>query len=233
MVNPWMDDLRLMKALTFISINEKSLFVTLFLLFLTVGTTSCSILLKGEVQECDSDNGRWVCIGSGYHRFHKFRYQNVVLVFDESIVKHWVSIGPPVFPIIPHSTPRHGVNIKPLSEDRFYLPLEISSETDVTSIDISEIQVTVENKTLRPSVVRFDEIDGKRPAEARESVKKVVISNQRAKYTLIFDAGEYKPSKFSLDIGTIQVNDTNIRVPVLKCQKRNKYYYYPFTILAD
>jgi len=201
---------------------------------LLLSTAACSAVMKSEFLRSETANTDWVTIESRslFAYVYKLQHENVSIkagnigfMFGKFDSFYSISFGPPLIPFIyiawksqPHLYP-------------FDFQVVIESPTDITSMDLSKIRFQFsDDKLLRPSSVRAYGENGKR---IEVTGLKVVAANQNIKCYLKFDNLPSDVREILVDLGTIEINNEEIKLPPLKYSRGSKYIYVPFFFDAD
>jgi len=229
--------------------RKRPLFRILILVIFGLSTVSCSRLVERFFLQAEIADTGWV-LSAEDPRSYKFQCEGVTLVICPVHKWDWmnydiVSLGPPLFPIIPtfRSGERkraigNGVRTFERMGTKVNLEVQIGvvSATNISKIDFSKVRVEFPGgKSLPPSKISgFEEIKECPSPWGRNreqiQIEEVGITNKRMYFLLEFDIRLIEIEEFALDLGHLSVNDKNIKLPPLKYKEVSQYRYHPFFI---
>lgn len=153
-----------------------------------------------------------------------------------------LALGPPLIPIVPRILLPVTKTKSELAQEmnQFFLYVFIISKKDFFQIDFSKTQLFVNgtHDSYRPSKIKRywqDEWDQRwdsfcfRQIEAQENTSpNQSMDTERRQVVLFFDLAAPAIQEFQLDLGNIQIQEEEIRVPPINYSLDSYYYYQAF-----
>ena len=202
--------------------------ILLLIVVLALGTSACSIIFKESNLRPELSNTSWTSTEVTYRGYLKlftskgyrcrFQHGSVSVTLNGFHLRGGddgtLIFGPPLIPLIPvflWSKPRP-------YRFGFYIALECPTET--CSMELSKIRIL-------SSEGKVWQIDKFRTSRERNP-DKITASNGKDEYSLT--SSEELPldiEEILLDLGSIQINGDEVKLPHIRILKKTKYGYYP------
>lgn len=212
--------------------TKKKIYLLLPFIIVFLSTTGCSIILRRNFPAVKKLPAGWsemqdkdARLKSSYPAYG-FRYKDVLTRLSGSYLPAdrvaW--FGPPLIPLVP---------LFILYKDVFgkvTLVMTIESPTETSGFDISQIQVYgTGEKPLRVNTKSIYFRHGsEKPEKLREIPKHPTISKGELFLYIECHSTLSELKRFTVDIGSLNVGEENIRLPPLSFRKQSKYIYGPF-----
>jgi len=149
---------------------------------------------------------------------------DIVLTEGKNYHGYGVAFGPPFIPIIP----QFWGSSESFKKGPLIFRIGFDSPSNTTSIDFEKTRIQLlSGESLSPSLVKVfqaQEIPGKL------AMKEVIMSNTKVTCWLTFDVSKSELSEFSIDLGHIQIDGEQIKLPPLTYRKTSDYRFVPLII---
>lgn len=197
------------------------LFIVVFL-----STNGCSVILRRNYPAIETLTSGWSEMQDkrgGYG----FKYMDVSTRLGSSYYPAYrvTWFGPPLIPLFP-------IFLLPPKEEfgKVTLLMTIESPTETSGFDISQIQVYgAEKKPLRVHTKSIYFSHGsEKPEKLKEIPKQMTISKGKLSFYLECHSTLSELKRFTVDLGSLNVGEENVRLPPLSFRKKSKYKYGPF-----
>jgi len=223
----------------------------IILVIFALSTFSCSQMTKRYFLQAEIADTGWT-LSAKNRRSYRFQHEDVTVVICpvskwERINYDLISMGPPLFPIIPIFALGQGKR-NMIEADRreeslghktnLRVQIGTASPTNMCTIDFSKVRAEFPNgKSLPASTISgFEEIkecpDPWMRERERMQIGEIAIIDKRMSFLLEFDIPLVEVKEFILDLGCLSVNEKNMRLPPLKYKEISQYSYLPFGIPA-
>lgn len=225
--------------------TKKCLILSIFMLLLV--SISCSTILKHQIMTPEIADTGWVAIENeakiprGTHKctHYEFRLETTsIIVYKVGLTDgvylgyESLSFGPPLLPIFPkRSVISHS--------SAFGFVVKIETSDGLITVDLYNTCFRLPTETILPSKVYLRDEGGVsydiKVDYARTYRKGKILEPGNitvSKSEQIFDLQLYgfppNCEEMVVDLGTLQVNGKDIRLPPLKYYKTTRYKYVPF-----
>ena len=216
-------------------ISQNDLAKKIVLLLFTVhmfGIIGCSVLVRRSDLQPELSNTGWVQLEKYVGQPHKWMSENVSVVVSpyQDCLDGFLWIGPPILPTIPW----------PSNCGDFCIQVQIESPKDISMLDLSNIRVELSGgKSYQASGVYLSKkVKESLPLachspyifksdQVQIETEKFVISQEKKHLCISFNISYKGMEEFTIDLGSISINDNNIPLPALNLRKKWTSGYSP------
>jgi hypothetical protein len=201
----------------------KTVWLMILFLFTVISLSGCAFIKTQMYFEPDAEAKGWLKEEVRKYDYYtmNFQVENLSLKvysthygFDNTF-----SAGPPFLPFFP-------IFAKPDPSTPIQLQLEILTQSNLLTIDLSEVKLYFPPDTYF-SPISFEEVV--ESGHVRPMTGHTITLNKKEKIVYVgFKAPFDQVKSFVLEFGDIHIGDSQITLPPLEYNKKTKYRYFPF-----